>query len=89
LRRAKNFLKGQMAIQLEEQENLADWLARRCLMEDRVITVDEHLEEIEKVTAKDIRRVAKEVIRQSKMNLTMIGPFRDQKKFLDKLKISG
>jgi len=88
LQRAKDFIKGQVAIQLEDQENLADWLARRYLMENKIPTVDDYLAEIDKVTAADVKRVAQETIRQSKMNLTMIGPWQDEKKFLDKLKLS-
>ena len=86
LKRAKDFLKGQIAIQLEDQENLADWLARRHLFEGKIISVDEYLAEIEKVTAAAVKKSAQEIFRASKMNLTMIGPFQDKEKFVKLLK---
>jgi predicted Zn-dependent peptidase len=87
LKRAKDFLKGQIAIQLEDQENLADWLARRHLFEHKLISVDEYLADIEKVTAGDVKSVAQEIFKVSKMNLTMIGPFNDKAKFLKLLNL--
>jgi predicted Zn-dependent peptidase len=52
-----------------------------------IITPEEFFRQVEKVKAEDIRKVAREIFVTSKLNLAMIGPFRDEKKFSDLLKL--
>ena len=56
-------------------------------MERKILTEEEVLRQIDKVTIADILRVAKAVLVNSKLNLAVIGPFKDEAKFQKLLKI--
>ncbi|MFC1721402.1 M16 family metallopeptidase [Patescibacteria group bacterium] len=84
LKRAKEYSKGHLAIQLEDSENVANFLARQHMYERSIKTLDAKMAEIDVVTIGDIKRVAKQLFRPNKLNLALIGPFKDKQKF-DKL----
>ncbi len=84
LQRAKEYLKGHLAIQMEDSENLINWQLRQHLMEKNIKTVKEKFSEIDLVTVADIKRVAQDIIKEDRLNLALIGPFKDKQKF-DKL----
>ncbi|MFC1617774.1 M16 family metallopeptidase [Patescibacteria group bacterium] len=81
LNKAKEYLKGHMAINMEDSENIVNWVNKQYLMTGKLQTINEKMAEIDKVTSSDLKRVAKDVLKASKMNLAMIGPIKDKKKF--------
>lgn len=81
LKRAKEYLKGQLAIQMEDSEQLVFWLTRQTMMEGKIQTVEDKMAALDKVKPSEIRRVAKQIFRENKMNLAVIGPFADKDKF--------
>jgi len=56
------------------------------LIYDKVLTPDEMIKAIEKVSAKDIMRVANDIFANDKLNLAVVGPFGDDEKFRKILK---
>jgi predicted Zn-dependent peptidase len=56
---------------------------RREVLEDRVAEIDEVLEGIERVTADDIQRLARQLVVDDGLNLAIVGPFDDEQRFLD------
>jgi predicted Zn-dependent peptidase len=56
---------------------------RREVLEDKVVEIDEVLDGIERVTAEDIQRLARQVIVDDGLNLAIVGPFDDEQRFLD------
>ncbi|MFH1745124.1 MAG: pitrilysin family protein [bacterium] len=99
LQRAKDMLSGHVAIQMEESDNMANWFGRQAAMIDatkrtdpkaknlKLLSPEEHLLEIKKITAKDIQRVAQEIFTPKNLNLAVIGPFKDKKKFEKLLRV--
>lgn len=87
LRKAKDFMKGRTILAMEESDEQAGFYAGQELIENRILTLEEKFAKIEAVTANDIQRVAKHVFRPEKLNLALIGPFKDKKKFEKLLKI--
>jgi predicted Zn-dependent peptidase len=85
LRRCKNYLKGRMVLQLEDPKGLLMFGLRREALENKVVEIDEVLNGIEKVTAQDIQRVARQLIVDDGLNLGLVGPFDDEQRFLDVL----
>jgi predicted Zn-dependent peptidase len=83
LTNAKEFTKGRLQLQMEDSFSVASWIGRQESLEDRVLSVDEVLQEVDAVTAADIQRVAQRLIRQDKLNLAVIGPFdaRQEERF--------
>ncbi|PIP17743.1 MAG: hypothetical protein COX43_02635 [Parcubacteria group bacterium CG23_combo_of_CG06-09_8_20_14_all_35_9] len=79
LKRAKEFLKGHTVLALEDSSFLAQWFAKQELLIRKILTPEEKLDKIFKVSPKDIKRVAKDIIKKSRLNLALIGPFKDKK----------
>ncbi len=87
LARTKNLIRGRLAIQLESSDNVASWHAKHMVLRDKILTPEEFLKAMDKVSAEDIRRVARDIFDNKKLNLAVIGPFEDKKKFNNLLKI--
>jgi predicted Zn-dependent peptidase len=73
-----------MALSLESSDDIAGYLAGQELMKKKIETPEEILKQVDKVTATDIMRVAKENFVNDKLNLAVIGPIED-KGFLEKI----
>jgi len=74
LRKAKEFTKGRLKLQMEDSSSVASWIGRQEILEDRVLSLDEVLEEID-----DVQRVARRLFRQEKLNLAVVGPYESNK----------
>jgi len=81
IRKSKDYLKGRIALALEDTAAVNDFFGERALFEDEIETPEEVLEKIEKVTIEDIMRVAKDIFKPEKLNLAIIGPYKDQARF--------
>jgi len=75
LGKAKEFTKGHLQLQMEDSIAVASWIGRQECLEDRVLSVEEVLDEVDAVTAADIQRVAERLLRQEKLNLAVVGPY--------------
>ena len=81
LKKAKDFIRGKSILNMEGSDDQAPFYAFQELLENNILTLDEKLAKIEAVTVKDIQRVAKDIFRPEKLNLALIGPFKDKSKF--------
>ena len=80
LTRAKEYVKGKMLLNLEESSNLAEWYAKQELLQRKVASPEEKLARIFAVTREDIRRVAQDILKPSRMTLVAIGPYSEKDK---------
>ncbi len=87
LERAKDFIKGKMAINLEDSNNVANYYAEQEIIKKSILTPNEYLEKINQVTSGQIQKVAQEIFVNKGLNLALIGNFQDGKQFEDVLKI--
>lgn len=87
IERAKSYTKGRMAIALESSSAMANFVASQEISTGKILTPDEKFDKINAVTAEDLRRVARKIFTQDKLNLALIGPFKDKKEFQKLLKI--
>lgn len=87
LQQAKDNAEGAMALSLEHSDGVAMSYADSVLFHKKVLTPEEELDKIKRVTLDDISAVAKEIFANGKLNLALIGPFKDDRKFKDILKI--
>lgn len=81
LRRAKEYIKGKMVLELEDSQSLAGLYVSQALLEKEIKTVEEIMKRIDVVTKEDVVKVAGEVFKNERLNLAIIGPFEDGKKF--------
>lgn len=86
LKKAKSYLKGKMVLNLEDCEEFAHLLAKYELLHGAAKDPEEIMKMIDKVTVDDIGRVAKDLFKEDKMKLAVIGPFADQERFRKLLK---
>jgi len=84
LQKAKDNMRGKMALSLESSDEVAGYLAGQELARREIKRPEEILRRIDKVGKSDILRVAREVFQNENLNLAMIGPVEDGK-FLEKI----
>jgi len=87
LKKAKDCIKGKMVLLLESSDAQAIFSAEQELLEKKISTPEEIYRKIDKVSANDILKVARDIFRPEKLNLAIIGPFKDKKKFEKLLRI--
>jgi len=87
LRKAKDHLKGNLTLGLETSDAKASFFAGQELLEKRIRPLKEIWREIDKVTSGQLQSLAREIFRPEKLNLAILGPFREKNKFEKLLKI--
>ncbi|MCH8741787.1 insulinase family protein [Patescibacteria group bacterium] len=87
LQKAKDYLKGNLILSLESSDAKANFYAGQELLEGKILMLKEKLKKIDEVTEKQIKNVAREIFQPQKLNLTLIGPFKNKSKFQKLLKI--
>jgi predicted Zn-dependent peptidase len=86
LKKAKDNIKGKMALSLETSDAQAFFYAGQELVERKIMSTEEIFKKIDKVTANDILKLAKEIFRAEKLNLAIMGPFKEKEYFQKLLK---
>ena len=81
LQRAKRYLNGALALELEESDAYASWVAKQALFLPRVETMADLHDRINAVTREQVREVAADVMDPRKINLALIGPYKSVKAF--------
>ncbi len=81
LRRVKDYIRGTTLIGLEQSNAVASFVGTEEMISGKPLTVDEVFAKIEAVRAEDICAVAKEIMRPERLNLAMIGPFKEPHSF--------
>ena len=86
LKKAKDHFKGKMALMFEASDAQASFYGVQELLEKKILTPEQIYAKINKVGTDDILKVAKDVFKPEKLNLALIGPFKDKKRFQKLLK---
>jgi predicted Zn-dependent peptidase len=76
LRKVKDLIRGRSVIQLEASDSMAGWYGRQAVLRGDVFPPEHYFKKIYKVTAGDIRRVAREIFADKGLNLAVIGPYK-------------
>jgi predicted Zn-dependent peptidase len=67
LKKVKEYLKGGMVLSLESTTNRMMRIANSILYYDRVVSVEEYLAKIDRITAEDVQKTANELLNDSKL----------------------
>jgi predicted Zn-dependent peptidase len=86
LEKVKEYLIGNMKLSLESSDDIANFYGGQELLKRELKNAEEKAKEIRKVTAEQIQALAKEIFQDKKLNLALIGPFKDKEKFTKILK---
>lgn len=82
LTKAKGFLKGNLALGLEDTHAVSGFFGEQHLFLPKVLTPEEIYKKIEAVTLEDVNFEAKKLFKPEHLNLAIIGPFKDKEKFV-------
>lgn len=86
LNKVKECLIGNMKLSLESSDDIANFFGGQELLKKEIKKLDDKASEIRKVTSADILKLAKQIFTTNNLSLALIGPFKDENKFLKLLK---
>jgi len=79
LNKVKECLIGNMKLGLESSDDIANFYGGQELLKREIKNAEEKAKEIRSVTAGQIQAMAREIFQNNKLNLALIGPFKDKK----------
>ena len=83
LQQAKDKTEGRLAVALENSSTVSNAYAGPLLFYDKILTPEEELDKMKKVTLDQVFEVASEIFEDKKLNLALIGPFEKNDEFKD------
>lgn len=75
MKKAKDYIRGKMFLELENTRNVATNYGIQEVLEGQVRTPEFIIDQVEKVTKKQVQDLAKEIFVNNRLNLAVIGPF--------------
>ncbi len=87
LKKVKKHLKGKMVLGLETSDSQAVFYGLQEITKKKILTLDQIYDKIDSVSREDVLKASKEIFKSSNLNLSLVGPFRDKKKFEKILKL--
>ncbi|KKU26990.1 MAG: Peptidase M16 domain protein [Candidatus Magasanikbacteria bacterium GW2011_GWA2_46_17] len=87
LRKAKDFLIGNLYLGLESSDELAQFVGMQEILRKPLKKAEQVVKEIEAVTVTDIQNLARQIFKSENLNFALIGPFKNKQDFEPILKI--
>jgi predicted Zn-dependent peptidase len=87
LQKSKDHLIGNMILGLETSDDVASFYGGQEILTNKILPPELVVERIRKVTAEDVRTVAKAIIKNRGLNLAIVGPYKKKTAFKKILKI--
>ena len=81
LTKAKEFLKGHLALALEDTSDVSSFFGDQELFSEKVLTPEEVFKKIDKVTMEEVNFEANRLFVPERLNLAIIGPYENDSKF--------
>ncbi len=81
LAKAKEFIKGHLALALEDTRKVNGFLAWKELLLNKLELPEDIYKGIDKVTIEEVIEVAEKMFKRERLNLAIIGPFEDKSQF--------
>ena len=87
LKKAKEFSKGRLLLRMEDSRSVAGWIGGQELLTGQILTVDEVISIIDRITTEELQRVAAELLTGEKLRLAIVGPVSPEAPLEELLKI--
>lgn len=81
LKKAKDYIKGRVALSLEDTASVNDFFGHRALFLPEIETPEQFFENLDKVELDHVDLVTKKIFNRKKLNLAIIGPYKSKAKF--------
>jgi len=88
LNKAKEHMEGGLTLSIETSDELASFYCFQEILKKEILKPEELIKKIRAVTVVDILEAAQDILRPEKLNLAIVGPFKDQEPFANLLKHS-
>jgi predicted Zn-dependent peptidase len=82
LEKAKDCFKGKMNIFFESSDARASFFAIQEILEKRILSPREIFKKIDQISQRDILKLAREIFKPEKLNLSLVGPKKVKKEIL-------
>ena len=80
MKKVKDYIAGHLFMGLESSDDQGSYFGFQEALRQKIKTPEGWLQDINKVTPEDVRKLAKEIFRNNLLNLAVIGPIKDKKK---------
>ncbi|MDO8521539.1 MAG: pitrilysin family protein [bacterium] len=87
LTKVKDMIAGHLVLGLESSDELSEFYGFQEILRKKLLTPEEVIARLRKVTAGDIQRVARKIFVTKHLNLAMIGPAKEEARFRALLQI--
>ncbi|QQS61624.1 MAG: insulinase family protein [Candidatus Moraniibacteriota bacterium] len=87
LKKAKEHLKGSLAMGLESSDDIASFLADQEILRSEITLPDTIVKRVDRVKMEDIKLVAREIFKSDRLNFSAIGPDIEEAKIKELLKL--
>ena len=87
LHKAKELSKGRLLLRMEDSRSVAGWVGGQEILNGSILDVEEVVAIIDKVTAKEMCAVAKELLIGDRLRLSVVGPVKSHDHLENLLKI--
>ena len=81
LQKAKEYIAGGLYLGLESSDSLAEYYGFQEIMRKDLKKPEEVIDDLKKVTAQDVQKVAKDIFQDKNLNLAIIGDFQSKEEF--------
>lgn len=81
LQKAKEYVKGKTALALEDTTEVSEYYGQRALFLPEIDNPEDFFEKVDRVKLVEVEKVAKEIFVPRKVNLAIIGPYKNEEKF--------
>jgi len=81
LDKAKEFIKGRTALSLEDTTEVNEFFGKEALFLPEIDTPEEFFRKVDSVSFEDVEKVARDIFMPEKLNLAVIGPYKDKSEF--------
>ncbi len=81
LHKARELSKGRLLLRMEDTRAVTGWLGGQEILTGEICTPEDIVARLDAITAEDMTRVARDVLRHDKFNLAVVGPHRSDRRF--------
>jgi len=79
IKKAKEMIKGQLILSMEDSHNLASFVGRKLIFEGKIVKPEEIIKKIDTITKEEIIDLAKKLFVKEKLNLALLSPITEDK----------
>lgn len=88
LKKAKEYLKGHLILELEDSRSVAGFYAQQELLEKKIDNPNDIIAKIDRVSSEDVQKAAQKYFNNRGLNLAIIGNFPNGQEFKKLLKLT-